>query len=208
MTCQLAWSVLERREKSPRLSFLPDPSTKACSRGSCIEMLDRTTQVVLCLLLTLPVRSMPSGTSRHINTPSVRSATDVCKRWTADRADRSSVQWTGKFDCPRGEVANSSAGSVRVSDKARMIGQLNLYRWLAGFDTPIESGGTFPADMRNPGYSQYKSSWAGRSRDDAAQACSYMLGSNAGIHFGHDDYCFVMGHIGTYQPDCGGVAPS
>jgi hypothetical protein len=49
---------------------------------------------------------------------------------------------------------------------------------------------------------------AGRSRNDAAQACSYMLGHNSDIHFGHDDYCYVMGRMGTYQPQCGGVDPA
>eukprot|EP00038_Savillea_parva_P023530 m.41399 g.41399 ORF g.41399 m.41399 type:complete len:421 (+) comp6125_c0_seq2:74-1336(+) len=140
--------------------------------------------------------------------PGTPSAAHVCARWRQDRADRSPVSWRGAFNCPTGAVNTSDAGAVTTTDKQRMIAQLNLYRWLVGLTEPVQSGGMFPAGMRNPGYNQYKSAWAGRSRDDAAQACSYMLGSNAGIHFGHDDYCYVMGKIGTFQPDCGGVAPN
>eukprot|EP00041_Stephanoeca_diplocostata_P015925 m.308822 g.308822 ORF g.308822 m.308822 type:complete len:397 (+) comp20193_c0_seq9:123-1313(+) len=140
---------------------------------------------------------------------SVFRASDVCLRWTRDRANMKPVVWSkSTYDCPIGRVNRSDPGSIRESDEQRMIGQLNLYRWLSGFNRTVLSGGQFSEDMRNPGYPQYKSSWAGLARNDAAQACAFMLGSNDGIHFGHDDYCFVMGHIGTYQPQCGGVDPS
>ena len=141
--------------------------------------------------------------------PSPRLDPDaVCARWAADRSDLSPPAWSGSFNCARGRVNASDAGTVTETDKIRMIAQLNLYRWLVGYDNVISHGGSFPDDMRNPGYPQYKSSWAGKSRDEAAQACSYMLGHNSDIHFGHDDYCYLMGHIGTFQPQCGNVDPS
>eukprot|EP00040_Diaphanoeca_grandis_P000055 m.272269 g.272269 ORF g.272269 m.272269 type:complete len:406 (-) comp100528_c0_seq1:80-1297(-) len=162
--------------------------------------------VVLFLVANLFAKQ---GANARVRTsPSIINADDVCSRWNHDRSNMSPVTWAGTFNCALGRVNMSDPGEINDSDKDRMIVQLNLYRWLVGFTVPISHGGTFPTDMKNPGYPQYKSSWAGQSRNGAAQACAYMLGSNSGIHFGHDDYCFVMGHIGTFQPDCGGVDPS
>eukprot|EP01079_Euglenida_sp_SAG-EU17-18_P002310 gene2310-3154_t len=43
---------------------------------------------------------------------------------------------------------------AQAADKERIISQLNLYRYLAGFDNVVQSGGEFPAGMVNPMYKQ------------------------------------------------------
>jgi hypothetical protein len=43
---------------------------------------------------------------------------------------RSPVKWKGSFDCPVGMVNSSNPGAVTTNDKTRMIGQLNLYRYI------------------------------------------------------------------------------
>lgn len=56
--------------------------------------------------------------------PGDRSATGVCARWKADRADVKEGTWSG-------DVASCNAGDISPDGRTNALKLINLYRWLA-----------------------------------------------------------------------------
>lgn len=78
---------------------------------------------------------------------------DVCSRWTADRADLSEGTWTGS-------VSTCTAGDIGAPGRANALKLVNLYRFLAGM----------PAVVNDP-------SW-----DSEAQQCALIQSANVLSH--------------------------
>jgi len=77
------------------------------------------------------------------------SASDVCARWKADRANLSEGTWSGN-------IAACDPGDISADGRANALRLFNLYRWLADL----------PAVVNAP------------DRDQEAQACALMMDAN------------------------------
>jgi uncharacterized protein YkwD len=78
-----------------------------------------------------------TGAAGATGTGGASSASDVCTRWKADRADLSEGTWTGS-------VASCTPGDIGATARANALRVVNLYRWLAALP-PVTTDPTHDA---------------------------------------------------------------
>ncbi len=110
--------------------------------------------------------STPPGDAGPVTDPPLHTESEVCARWNADRADNVDGTWNGTG------APTCDPGDMDAAWRARVLKQVNLYRWVAGL-APV----TFD-DTRN----------------QKAQACALIQTENFGLSHmpPMSDACWTM----------------
>lgn len=116
-----------------------------------------------------------AGGTSTANGAAPASATELCTRWTSDRADLSESGWTGN-------VSSCTAGDMSATARANALRQVNLFRWIAGLP-PVTT-----SDQYN--------------QDD--QACALMMQANNNLSHTPDSSwkCYTSAGATAAQNSC------